>query len=78
MPKCCWRECKRDLPELRMVVVTEYEREQGSFWYFCSWWHLMSWLEERFMKRGDTTKDGLSDSKAYLGRVSSASPRFKK
>lgn len=65
MPKCF--ECNRETPTTRMILVREYRDNTGNFWYFCSWWHLIAWLDKRFMKeRGDNK---LREGTAHLGRA---------
>jgi len=65
MPKCCY--CDRSLPELRMIIVKEYDTKGGTFWYFCSMLHLLNWLENKIMRGGEAKRGGVFDDKAHLG-----------
>jgi len=46
MPACFY--CHKQIPTTKMILVREYEDDHGSFYYFCSFFHLMAWLDEKF------------------------------
>lgn len=63
MPRCYY--CDKETPTTRMILVREYDNKTGTFWYFCSFFHLLKWLEDKLLKG---RKEGVRDENAYLER----------